>query len=99
MPDPARQTCEPDEHEHGTCDERDVLARDREQVVETGRSEAPAELSREPAVVAEDDAQENSSPLAVQADRHRPGDALAQPVGHRGRPAATTDHAPAIAAQ
>ena len=91
---------QPGEPEHAEREERDVLPRDGQEVIEPGRLEAVPELVREPLVLAEHDAREHRAPLPFEprGDRARDmrtksiGDAADAPAAADDPPVATVEH-------
>ena len=88
---------QPREPEHTDREERDVLPRDGQQVVEPGGLEVGAELVREPLVLAEHDSREHRAPLAAEPRGDRARNVRAEPVRDAADPAASA-HDPPVAA-
>src|SRR4029453_12560727 len=91
----ARQPPEPAQAVDPGSKEGDVLARDREQVVETRRAEVVLHPPWKPFVLAEDDAEHDASADAGGATPDRELDAVTKPVTAPRTPAAPPDPAPA----
>ncbi len=93
-------TAEPEhvrEPEHAEADEDDVLAGDREQVVETRRLEGVAEIGVDALVGAEHDADDERPALTGRAERQCIRDFRAQPIAHATDPAPPADDMPGAA--
>ena len=80
-------------------DEDDVLARDRQEVVEARDPEPLPELFGEALLVTEHDAFNHSTAFAVQAGCDRASHGLAQPVGDAPQTATVSDELPPVGAQ
>ena len=84
------------------CEERaggnedDVLAADREDVVEPRGAKVAAQAVRERRVVAEDDAFEDRAPFSRHTGRNRAGERGSQPVGKPAEAAAAAEDAPRV---
>ena len=99
LPEPARKAEQPGERKRPAGDEHDVLARHREQVVETRSSESLPQVVRERLLVAEDDPFDDPAPLSPQPGRDRAREPSTQAVGDAAEPTAPTDLSPAISSQ
>ena len=87
----ARDTEQPRDEQHAARDERDVLARDGEQVVEARGTERVPQVFVEPFVFAEHDPEQHGTPLAGDARRERGGDRSPEPVGDAAEASPATD--------
>src|SRR5207248_1267517 len=87
---------QPRQRERATGDERNVLTRDREQVIEARCAEALSELVRQAAVVTEHDAFEDGGTLTVEPARDGAAEPAAQAVGNTAESAATSYLLPRI---
>ena len=83
--------------EHAEADEHDVLARDRQQVVEPGGLEGATQVGVDSLVGSEHDADDERSPLTRRSERERIRDRRAQPVADATDPAPPADDAPGSA--
>src|SRR5450830_303438 len=90
---------EPGEAKHTSNEKGNVLARDREQVVETGAPEGLAQLSRETFVLAQHETQYEPAPLTGQPKREIVCEPLAQAVAETADASAPADAAPGARSQ
>ena len=84
------------ECQHPACEQHDVLARDREQVIE---ARAPKRLLGpigQPSVVAEQHAFDERAPFSRQPGRGRAPKPTTQPIGNTTEPAALPDDVPLV---
>ena len=77
--------------EHAARDERDVLTRDREQVVEARGTKRVPQVFVEPFVLAEHDPEQHGTPLAGDARRECGGDRSPEPVSDAAEPSPAAD--------
>ncbi len=90
---------QPGEPEHTDREERDVLPRDGQEVVEPGGFEVGTELVREPLVLAEHDSCQHRAALASEPRGDRARNMRAEPVGDTADPAAPAHDPPVTAVQ
>ena len=91
-----RESDEPRERVDAGGQERDVLARDREQVVEAGCPEVAPRGDREVLVLAEHDPEHDAAADAARAATDRALDALAEAVAQAEDPAPVTHETPVV---
>ena len=87
----ARDAEQPRDEQHAARDERDVLARDGEQVVEPRGTERVPQVFVEPFVLAEHDPEQHGTPLTGDTRRERGADRRPEPVSHAAEASAATD--------
>ena len=100
--DLGRQAVDPEQPgkaEHTDREERDVLPRDGQEVVEPGGLEVGTELVREPLVLAEHDSREHRASLASEPRGDRARNMRTEPVGDAADPAAPADDPPVAAVE
>ena len=90
---------EPAEQEDARREERDVLPRDGEQVVETGGAEVVLHVVRQPLVLAEHDTENDAAADAGRASPDGALDPVAKAISEAGNPAASADLPPARCVQ
>jgi hypothetical protein len=95
----ARKPQKPPESEDPTRDERDVLSRDGQQVIETRRTKVLADLLRESLVLAENDAENQRAPNADRTAADRVLHPVPQAVPEAGDPTSGADLPPGATAQ
>ncbi len=86
-----RDTEQPGDEQHAARDERDVLTRDGEQVVEARGTERVTQVFVQPFVLPEHDPEQHGTPLAGDARRERGGDRSPEPVGDAAEASPATD--------
>ena len=91
LPRHPRDAEQPCDEQHAAGDERDVLTRHGEQVVEPRGTERVPQVFVEPFVLAEHDPEQHGTPLAGDARRERGGDRSPEPVGNAAEPSAAAD--------
>src|SRR5262249_58951887 len=87
---------QPRDAEHSRGDEDDVLAADREDVVEAGDPEVLTHAVGERRIVAENDPLEDRAPLSPESGRDRAREVASQPIGEAAKSAAPADLAPRV---
>ena len=90
---------QPGETKHPDREERNILSRYGQEVVEPGGLEVGAELVREPLVLAEHDPYEHRAPLATEPRGDRARNVRTEPVGDTADPAAPAHDPPVAAVQ
>jgi len=84
------------EPEHAAGEQDDVLARDRQEVVEARPSEARLQRGREPVVITEEHSFEDGAPFSRKTGRGGAAEPAPEAVGGPAEPAPAPDEAPVV---